>query len=420
MLNHPLFRRSGLSALALMCLLCSIARSDDTTLKIYLLAGQSNMEGQAYTWDNFATVDTWNVPSLHYMTNNQAYYNSLPQEVYSFKQAYSADWMTTARTDVWAVNYNNNTVLQVRTTEDLWPGDNSRPVYPTGIQPLSVGFGLNGAIGVASEGTNITPSYIGVELGMGHGLGEALNSPVFLFKSATGGTTLAEDWRPPTAVNDRGGSVGPLYTSMINNFKNFLDGLDADLAGDGKLNAYNNAPGYEVAGFIWLQGWNEVAESGGAFIPEYDENLVDLVEDIRDSDSRIANDLPAVILESADQNAALNTERQAAVDALNAAQPGTAEFVRTDGLKDVNYGGLNVYGVPFSNGYGSHFHVRPENYLEIGYRTAETLLDSGYTGSEIVPEPASLVLLGMGGLALIRRRRGRRYAATDASTPGET
>ena len=394
-------------ALAFAGLTPAPALAADDTLKIYLLAGQSNMEGQAYTWDNFATVNTWNIPSLDYMTNNQAYYDSLPNNVFSFKEAYSADWLDGARDDVWSVNYasHNGSNLQVRTTQDLTPGDNSTPNYPTGIQPLSVGFGKNGSIGEAPKGTNLTPSYTGMELGMGHNLGAAMNSPVFLFKSARGGTTLAGDWRPPSAAADRGGVVGSNYTNTMNRFIQFLDGLDDDIANGVLDDKYNGATGYEVVGFVWLQGWNEVTEQGGAFIPEYDENLVDLVQDIRAADSRIPDDLAASIVESADQNAALNLERIAAVDALNAADPGTAVFVDTQGLKDVNYGGLNASGELFSDGFGSHFHVRPENYLEIGYRVGDAILDKNFTGSEVVPEPTSLALMGLGGLILLRRRR---------------
>ncbi|MGI9456486.1 MAG: sialate O-acetylesterase [Aeoliella sp.] len=389
-------------------------RAETNTLKIYLLAGQSNMVGQAYTWDNFATINNWNVPSLDYLTNNTAYFNSLPNDVFTFKETFAADWLTTPRNDAWAVHYDseNGQTLQVRATRDLFPGDNSQPNYPTGIQPLSVGFGLDAGIGVASEGTNITPSLIGAELSMGHLLGDVLKSPIFLFKSAQGGTTLAEDWRPPSAVAARGGSVGADYTNTINQFKSFLDDLDADLADNGVLDDYNNAVGYEVAGFVWLQGFNEVVENGGAFIPEYADNLVDLVNDIRDSDSRIGDDLPAIIVESSDQDSDLNMQRIAAASRLDAANAGSAVFIETNGLKDVNYGGLNSAGEIFSDNFGFHFHARPENFLQIGALIGDSILDNGFTGSESIPEPCSGLLLISGGLFLLVELRSR-----DRTTP---
>jgi len=388
------------------------------TLKVYLMAGQSNMEGQGYTWDNFATVNTWNVPSLDYLSGpspqSLAYLASLPESVYGFKQAFDRGWMG-SRDDAWSVNYlsSNGRALQVRTTRDMTPGDDGTPVYPVGIQPLSPGFGKNGAIGSRPQGTNMTPSYFGLELGMGHNLGDAMQSPLFMFKSSKGGTTLALSWRPPSAVADRGGAVGSHYTNTMNQFRNFLDGLDADIASGLLDDKYGGATGYEIAGFVWMQGWNEQYDQNGGptsaqMIAEYADNMADLVEDIRAFDSRIPNDLPAIIVESADQNAAINVQRIAAADALNAATPGSAVFLEMNDLIGGHYGGLNASGAPFNTGYGSHFHVRPENYLEIGWRVADTIIANDFTGTEIVPEPATLSILSLGAVAMLRRRGRRR------------
>ncbi|MDP6635990.1 MAG: PEP-CTERM sorting domain-containing protein [Phycisphaerae bacterium] len=391
------------------------AAANTNTLKIYLMAGQSNMEGQGYTWDNFATVDNWNVPSLDYLSGaspaSKAYLASLPESVYGFKQAFDASWMG-ARNDAWSVNYlsSNGKVLQVRTTRDTTPGDDSLPAYPVGIQPLSPGFGKNGSIGSRNNGTNMTPSYFGLELGMGHNLGDAMQSPLLLFKSSKGGTTLAVNWRPPSAAADRGGNVGSHYINTINRFKGVLDGLDADLANGVLDDKYGGASGYEVAGFVWMQGWNEqYNQSGGPtsaqMIAEYAHNMVDLVEDIRASDNRIPNNMPAIIVESADQNPAINAQRLAAANTLNAEKAGSAVFLEMNNLIDGHYGGLNASGNPFNKGYGSHFHVRPENYLEIGWRVADTIIENNFTGSETVPEPTTLAVLAAGTLAMLRRKR---------------
>ena len=131
---------------------------------------------------------------------------------------------------------------------------------------------------------------------------------------------------------------------------------------------------------------------------------MDLVNDIRAADDRIPNDLPVVIAESSDQNEDLNAERRAAVDTLNAVNPGTAVFIEMNGLINENYGGLNSEGEPFTNGYGFHVHARAENHLEIGYRIGDAILENGFTGSEVIPEPASLLMFGFGGLLMLRRR----------------
>jgi hypothetical protein len=357
-------------------------QADDSELQIYLLAGQSNMVGQAYTWEFNATgPGGWNVPTMEYLRDSPSYIDALPDDVYSFKDHFNADWFK-QRDDVWAAHYNpgNGRNIEVRNEPDSSPNDGALPDYPRGIQPLSPGFGPAKSFG----GHNA--SLIGPELAMGQRLGDAMTSEVLLFKSNRGGTDLANDWRPPSAAADRGGSVGGDYKTTVHNFKQLLDDLDADLADNGRLDQYGGATDYQVAGFVWMQGWNTVVGGGSsARIAEYSENLQDLVEDLRAADERIADDLPAVIVESSDQNADLNSQRKSAVDVLNETIENSAVFIETNGLKDVNYadrGAVNSKGDPFSNGWGYHYHARAENFLEIGNLIGESVLKHRYLGSE--------------------------------------
>ena len=72
--------------------------------------------------------------------------------------------------------------------------------------------------------------------------------------------------------------------------------------------------------------------------------------------------------------------------------------------------GNNPDGSPFTNGFGFHFNARAENYLEIGWRTGDAILDSGFTGSETVPEPHAGCLLIIGGLMLLIGRESHARA----------
>lgn len=358
------------------------------TLKIYMMIGQSNMEGQAYTYHIPQTgPGTWNVPTIEDFIDRPATLDALPDAVFTFADHFSPDWINT-RNDVWAVQHrsDNGGVLPVKNGASVPSGG-----WETGVQPLQPGFGL------AVTGFS---GLFGAELAMGQRLGDELDSPVLMFKSSKGGTNLTSDWRPPSA----GGSAGTHYTNTVNQFKAQLDTLDADLADDGVLNDYNNATGYEVAAVVWLQGWNDrnTAEA------TYADLLVDLIEDLRDSDARIASDLPALIVESSDQSATLNAARVAAVAALNADNPGSAVFIETNGLVGVNYsaeGVTNVNGDPYNNGWGFHYHARAENFLEIGWKIGDSVIENDYTSGLVVPEPASILMLGLGGMGLLRRRR---------------
>jgi hypothetical protein len=335
------------------------------------------MVGHAYT--TYASGgDGYNIPSLEFLLDSTSaantYRANMPDSTFTFESGLNASWMA-PRNDVWAAHYTSENNTQVRA-----PG------------PLRPGFGGN-------------ENSFGPELGMGQRLGEALQSPVFLFKSCQGGKDLAYDFRPPSAVAARGGSVGANYTTAVNQFKTFLNGLDASLAANGKLDAYNDATGYEVAGMVWFQGWNTTNGNQSVYsttqkMAEYTQNLVDLVHDIRDSDPRIPADLGVIVGESSDQNEDLNVSRAAAVDALNLDMPGTAVFIENNNMRNTNWGNSNS-GSPFSTNWGYHFNAKAENYLEIGWRMGQAAVDNDFIGSEAIPEPSTLALLTMGAVGLL-------------------
>jgi len=68
----------------------------------------------------------------------------------------------------------------------------------------------------------------------------------------------------------------------------------------------------------------------------------------------------------------------------------------------VSYDGLSYYLPMVDGGGGSSFTI---NTVQIFSNTGETT----YTGasSDAIPEPATLALVGLGGIALLARRRRR-------------
>ena len=89
-------KRSDLTSLALslMSMTAAPASAADDTLKIYLMIGQSNMEGQAYAYHIPQTgPGTWNVPTIQDMVDRPATLNALPDDVFTFADHFSSDWL---------------------------------------------------------------------------------------------------------------------------------------------------------------------------------------------------------------------------------------------------------------------------------------------------------------------------------------
>lgn len=124
-------------------------------------------------------------------------------------------------------------------------------------------------LGYAAPGAS---TWFGPEFGFGHAVGNALEEDVLIIKVSTGGTSLAKDWRSPGAVAERGGEVGPRYTHMVATVKDVLANL-------GREFPEFAGRSHEVAGFGWHQGWQDGGDKKMA--GEYEANMADFIQDVR-------------------------------------------------------------------------------------------------------------------------------------------
>jgi len=189
--------------------------------------------------------------------------------------------------------------------------------------PLQPGFGSNS-------------TKFGVELKFGHVMGEVFEAPIYLFKAAKGGTTIEElnDWRP----QQHGGDENNLYAQMIDGFNQFIAT---------ELEAKNIE--YEIAGFIWFQGYNDAAQG---FQATYQDNLSNLIDSVR-SDLNLP-ELPVVITQINDiQGEKGEVVRQAQATIANATPLNTL----------VNTGDQRPY-----------YHYGDRSYVVIGERIAQASL----------------------------------------------
>lgn len=111
--------------------------------------------------------------------------------------------------------------------------------------------------------------WFGPELAFGDVMGDHYKGTVLIIKTAWGGRDLYKDFRPPSS----GGAVGPFYTEMIQTVTKVLANLKTYVPGA-------TAGGYDLVGFVWWHGWNDFCNPKNA-VPEYEHNLVNLIKDVR-------------------------------------------------------------------------------------------------------------------------------------------
>ncbi|MCX6927379.1 MAG: hypothetical protein NT154_29865, partial [Verrucomicrobia bacterium] len=306
-------------------------------IKVFILAGQSNMEGQGCA-DLDGKDYNDGKGTLNYLLKD-------PAKAPLFKHLKDAQGQWAARDDVW-----------------VWYKPEGAPVKSG---PLALGF-------TPYEGQH----HFGPELQFGHVLGDYFPNQVLLIKTAWGGKSLYADFRPPSS----GGQVGPYYTKMMEDVRESLAKLKETFPG------YDGG-GYELAGFVWYQGWNDGCDPKNA-VPQYETNLVNLIKDVR-KDLKSPN-LPVVIgeltgpwVKAEGEWAAL---RKAQANA--AASPelkGTALFVETH----------DFVRKPEDSpcpGHGHHEFANAETYFLVGNALGEgmkKLLVAARVGEESEPAKPS-------------------------------
>lgn len=211
----------GIAVGLILIPLCASLRAELPLLKVFILAGQSNMEGQGIIKAD--PKRNGGKGSLEHLVRD-------PASAERFKHLRDKDGNWVVREDVW-----------------IW--------YLGKKGSLTVGYGANDKL-------------IGPELGFGHVIGDAYREQVLLIKLAWGGKSLAKDFRPPSS----GGDVGPYYREIVKGTQEVLGNLKT-------LFPSYDGRGYEIAGFGWHQGWNDRINQ--AFNDEYEKNMANFIRDIR-------------------------------------------------------------------------------------------------------------------------------------------
>jgi hypothetical protein len=155
-------------------------------------------------------------------------------------------------------------------SKNLWVGDEATGSW---LKNDNVWMWGNENLGTTNwtVGNGFRASTNGPEYGFGYAMGSVATEQVLLAKWSVGGTSLAHDWRPPSA----GGQTGPLYNQSLADWKALL--TTANLTA--LYPAYNAAAGFEIAGMLWVQGWQDGCVQ--AMADEYESNMAHFISDMR-------------------------------------------------------------------------------------------------------------------------------------------
>ena len=227
-------------------------------LKVFILAGQSNMQGHAHvrTFEHIG-MDPKTAPLLELMQNADGQPRVYP------------------RVSISAVGLDRDPSLEV-------------------FGPLTAGFGARGG-GVK----------IGPEFTFGIFMQRLLDEPILIIKTSWGGKSLNTDFRPPSAGPyqfnesqletfnkqnknleairaEKKNATGRFYRMMLEHVNRVLQDIR-------RVNPnYDPDQGYELAGFVWFQGWNDMVDRGtypqrdqpGGY-DQYSQLLAHFIRDIR-------------------------------------------------------------------------------------------------------------------------------------------
>jgi len=216
---------------------------------------------------------------------------------------------------------------------------------------------LSGSNGSGGRGKS------GVEIGIGHYLGYALDEPVLLLKVCVGNRALGWDLLPPSAEGT--GAKGQSYQGNKDDperkpltGKGWYAGLQYDgdtyCARQALKNIGDYYPGatkYEVAGFFWWQGGAE----GKGSIEHYETNLAHLIRDLR-KDFKAPNAKFVCATMCQDKKTAPLAKAKLAVDGESGKYPEFKGNVATFFSNPVSKGGS-------ANG---HYNSNAETYMNVG------------------------------------------------------
>jgi alpha-galactosidase len=318
--------RLTLTLFALLFTLTTAAHADtqkaNGKLKVFILAGQSNMVGfGTVLGDKPGTMQTA-------VKENPDKYGHLVK-----------DGDPIVRDDVYVVNLSA-------------PGKQKEAGF------LDTNFGAQA-------------NHIGPEYGFGWVVGDYYEDPVLIIKCSWGGRSLKVNFLPPSiedyAKPQKDGDTGFHYAEVIRHTKEVTGNLDKYVPG-------YKGKGYEIVGFGWHQGWNDSIDQSAVDV--YERNLVALIKDLRKDLS--VKEMPFVSANTGMRGWELPERYRAKVEKHVEAQLAPGDAKKYPEFKG-NFAGVETRGFAFPkeqspSGQQFHWNRNWVSYYLIGTAMGEAMV----------------------------------------------
>ena len=241
------------------------------------------------------------------------------------------------------------------------------------INSIADGNVKSGKLGVGYGGGK---NKLGPEYGFGLSIAEKIKGPILLIKTSWGGKSINYDFRPPSVgeyqLNEKqkaDAKADQIRKNASLNYRMMNEAIAKVLANlKDNHPDYNPNIGHEMAGFVWFQGFND--QFSPEFRDNYKKNMIAFIKDIRKEYK--TPKMPFVI-------GVLGTGRTAEKVGENKVSLGQREAAKApefkgnvlavESYKDYSLFSYEVY----ERGWAKHFHEwvtvgsdRPYHYLGSG------------------------------------------------------
>ena len=241
---------------------------------------------------------------------------------------------------------------------------------------------------IRNDWLTVSGGKIGIEVGIGHHLGNALDEPVMILKSSIGNRALGWDLLPPGSegfefTDSKGVTwVHPGYKGSPEKWKKgetpkkigWYAGLqyegDVARAKDVLKNLGKYYPGateYEVAGFLWWQGDRD--SRSAALSSRYEKNLVHLIKTLRKEFNAPKAKFVCASLGQTKKGATNGGGK--ILEAMLAVDGNAGKY------REFRFNVAAVYTHPLSKGgsSGGHYSGNAETYMNVGEAMGKAMVE---------------------------------------------